>query len=146
MAGILVIGCGNPLRGDDALGPRIAAAIAERRLPGVRVLTPHQLAPELAADLAQARRAIFVDASSRPGHGSVELRSIEPSSEPTAIGHLSRPGELLALAQALYGRRPPAWLVTAPAQSFDIGAPLSAGAEKAMAAAIESVASLCHMA
>ncbi len=146
MAGILVIGYGNPLRGDDALGPRIAAAIAERRLPDVRVVTPHQLAPELAADLARARRAIFVDASSLPGQDSIHVHPLEPSSEPTAIGHLSRPGELLALAQALFGHRPPAWLVTAPAQCFDIGAPLSAHAKTSLAAAIESVASLCNMA
>ncbi|MGA8248276.1 MAG: hypothetical protein WB797_15335, partial [Nocardioides sp.] len=34
----LVVGLGQPDRGDDAVGPEVARAVATRGLPGVRVL------------------------------------------------------------------------------------------------------------
>ena len=34
-AGILVIGYGNTLRGDDGVGPKVAEAVAALALPGV---------------------------------------------------------------------------------------------------------------
>ena len=45
---ILVIGYGNPLRGDDAIGHRIAQMM-EQRLPDdeVQIQTVYQLTPEL---------------------------------------------------------------------------------------------------
>jgi len=45
---ILLIGYGNELRGDDAIGPLVARALAELRLPGTQVLALTQLTPELA--------------------------------------------------------------------------------------------------
>ncbi|MBW7939884.1 MAG: hypothetical protein H3C63_14095, partial [Candidatus Omnitrophica bacterium] len=47
---VLVIGFGNPLRGDDGFGWEVAGQL-ERRLSqesSVHILTPIQLAPELA--------------------------------------------------------------------------------------------------
>jgi Ni,Fe-hydrogenase maturation factor len=58
----VVIGYGNDLRGDDALGPLAATAVAEWDMPGVQAIAAHQLMPELAEPLAQADLAIFVDA------------------------------------------------------------------------------------
>ena len=72
-AGILVIGYGNELRGDDGIGPRVAEAVAARNHPGVRVRIVCQLVPELAAELAEARTVIFVDALMDPDGGATEL-------------------------------------------------------------------------
>ena len=60
----LIIGIGNTLRGDDALG-RIAA---ERVLDAVdsqkvRVISQCALTPELAAEIAEVALVIFLDAS-----------------------------------------------------------------------------------
>src|SRR5262245_30725916 len=57
---VVVVGYGNELRGDDAVGPRVAQAVAAWDLPGVCGLAIHQLTPELAEILAAAARAIFV--------------------------------------------------------------------------------------
>jgi hydrogenase maturation protease len=141
---ILVIGYGNELRGDDALGPRVAAAIAARQLPGVQVLAPRQLLPELAAELAEARRIIFVDATGNREQHSVDTRPVEPSPELSALGHTSRPAEMLALTLALYGRCPPAWLITVPAERFELGAPLSPRAELQLPVAVQAVCALCE--
>ena len=59
---ILVIGYGNDLRSDDAVGQKVANAIAAWKLPQVTSLCVHQLTPELASFLATAELAIFIDA------------------------------------------------------------------------------------
>lgn len=61
----LLIGYGSPLRGDDAVGALLAERLAERSRRGRRVIVAHQLLPEHAADLAQARVVIFADADVR---------------------------------------------------------------------------------
>lgn len=62
-APILIIGIGNPSRGDDALGPLAIERLEALDLAGVELLTDFQLQVEYALDLAGRRRVIFVDAS-----------------------------------------------------------------------------------
>ena len=59
----LVIGYGNTLRGDDGVGPRVAEAIHQLALPGVRALVCPMLTPELADPISRAHTVIFVDAA-----------------------------------------------------------------------------------
>lgn len=121
--GVLVIGYGNPLRGDDGIGPAVAAEVAALNLPGVRVMVVHQLTPELAADLAEVRLAVFVDAAA--GGEPVAAVRLEPSSDGDVMTHAADPRGLLALAQAVFGRSPEAWLVTAAGADFGFGDALS---------------------
>jgi hypothetical protein len=58
----LLIGWGNPLRGDDGVGQAIAAAVERWGQPQLEVVEAVQLTPELAPLLAAARRVLFVDA------------------------------------------------------------------------------------
>jgi hydrogenase maturation protease len=139
---VVVIGYGNDLRGDDAVGPLAATAVAEWGAPGVYALDVHQLTPELAEVLAAAELAIFVDACASPEREEVETRLIAPATLDTALGHTGDPRELLALAKALYGHCPAAWLITVPAQSFALGAALSPTAERGLAAALQELRAL----
>jgi hydrogenase maturation protease len=137
----IVLGYGSPLLGDDAAGPRVVAAVARWNLRGVWALAAHQLTPELAEPLARARLAIFVDA--RVGRGGVRVRPIHPADRLSALeAHLSTPGALLALAQVLYGQVPRAWLISLPAQQFDLGAPLSPHTRRALPVARQRVRAL----
>ncbi|MGA7501811.1 MAG: hypothetical protein WBX00_34190, partial [Isosphaeraceae bacterium] len=78
-ASILVIGHGNTLRRDDALGCLIADEVGRWQRPDVRSMSLAQLTPELAAELAAAKAAVFVDA--RKCSPSSELRiQVEPLS------------------------------------------------------------------
>ena len=43
---MLLIGYGNPGRGDDGLGPALSEAVAARSLPGLEVDTDYQLVAE----------------------------------------------------------------------------------------------------
>jgi hydrogenase maturation protease len=133
---VLVIGYGNDLRGDDAAGPRAACEVAAWHLPHVRVVTQHQLTPELADPLAAVGRAVFLDAHV-PADGCTPcVRPIAPALARDGGGHTADPAELLALARTAYGRAPDAWLLTIPAEAFQFGAPLSRVAERGVADAL----------
>jgi hydrogenase maturation protease len=139
---IFVIGYGNELRGDDAAGPRAAAAVAEWGLPGLEVLVRHQLTPELSEPLAKARAVIFLDAAAASKDERAQAVPLDPSSQAELTVHRSDPRALLALAQALFGRAPKAWLVRIPALRFEFGAPLSPIAARGLADALAQVREL----
>ena len=136
----LVIGYGNTLRGDDALGPRAADAVRGWGLPEVVALSVTQLTPELAEPLSAVNLAIFVDA--RLAAGEVEAHRLEPVEGASSFGHATDPGRLLALAKLAYGRCPPAWLVTVPATDLGLAERLSPQAERGLAAALGRIAQL----
>jgi len=132
---LLVIGYGNRLRGDDAVGPLAADAVAAWRLPGVEAVAVPQLTPELAAPLAEAWCAVFVDAATDADE--VSCRAVHPSATPCAMGHALDPGGLLGLALQAFGRAPGAWLVTIPTSAFEIGARLSPAARAGLDEALD---------
>jgi hydrogenase maturation protease len=136
---ILVIGYGNDLRGDDAAGQRAAARVAAWALPGVEVRTLHQLTPELAAPLAEADRAIFLDAHPVASGAHVRVRRLRGVTSPVNFAHACEPHGLLDLSQRVFGRMPDAWWVTIPAVDFAFGAPLSARTEAGIAEALAAV-------
>ena len=115
----LLIGWGNGLRQDDGVGRAIAAAAGSWELPSLVVIERTQLTPELAPQLAAARRVLFVDAepqaAARPGGWRLEPLlppATEGADAATSAGlfsHHANAGQLLWLAETLYGRHPPAW-------------------------------------
>jgi hypothetical protein len=58
---------------------------------------------------------------------------------PPALGHAGDPRALLALVEALYGRRPPAWWITVPATSFEFGEGLSPATARRIAEALAAI-------
>jgi hydrogenase maturation protease len=132
--GVLVLCVGNPARGDDGAGARVAGLLAGRVSAGVRVLAVHQLDLALAADVAAANRVVFVDAERRGG--GVEAYPIAASGEATT--HTLSPGALLALTAALYDARPAAFLVSVPAGAM----PHAEARSERTEAACEDAASL----
>jgi Ni,Fe-hydrogenase maturation factor len=93
----------------------------------------------LADLIGTAARVVFVDA----GQDDVVLtRPIEPGRAAPVLGHTGEPRGLLALAEALYGRRPEAWLITLPAPELGFGEGLSAAAEHALAEALRQIRTL----
>jgi hydrogenase maturation protease len=140
---VLVIGYGNPLRGDDGFGRLAAELIAQRNIPDVEVIVAHQLGPELAAALKAADHAVFLDAEHADGTGALRAAAVEPRGmSPASITHHFSPGGLLALTRAVYGRAPAATMVTAAAGAFGHGAELSVEIRAAAATAAEVIARL----
>jgi hydrogenase maturation protease len=120
----LLIGVGNTLRGDDAVGIRVGEK-ARSRFPRLDVLCVHGLSPELAETIAQYEIVFIVDASVE----TASLRSSEVTpavSGPKFQGHAMTPAGLLGLAAALYDRMPDRTvLIEVPVVSCGFGEQLS---------------------
>jgi hydrogenase maturation protease len=123
----IVIGYGNPLRGDDALGWRVTERLRELvQSPEIEILTLHQLMPELMEPLSEAELAIFVDACEGPEPGRIAERTVEARLAPgAAFTHQATPEGLLAGARVLYGRAAEGVMFSIAAADFSLGAELS---------------------
>jgi hydrogenase maturation protease len=134
-APVLVLAVGNPSRGDDALGPALAARLEAACPPGVEVIVEFQLQVENALDLVGRERVIFVDA----GTGTpapFELRSVAAQPEFLHTSHALSPEAVLATYLRVTGTAPPAaWLLCVRGESFALGESLSAGAAANLEAA-----------
>jgi hydrogenase maturation protease len=138
--GTLIIGYGNPLRGDDGAGPALAELVEELLVvDGVRTTTclvSMQLTPEMADDLSRFRRVVFVDASFEVQPGKASVTRIGPREQSSALGHLLSPEALLALSQEAFGICPEAWVAAVGVSSMELGETLSAD----VASAVERLA------
>ena len=142
-----MIGLGNPLRGDDGVGWRLADALGEPHL------ALHQLTPDCAARLATCRRVLFIDAwvvdgdgagnawvvdddAGRDGNGAERrakrgpmLRRLQPAPAAPGLSHHLEPTALLWLANRLYGCSPEAWQLLIPAAAMGHNEDLSPALE-----------------
>jgi len=133
---VLLIGYGNPARGDDGLGPAVARAIADRAPSGVTVEWPYHLQVEDAATIAAHDLLILVDADAE-GRAPFNCRRVEPEGGPSWTTHTLAPGAVLALARDVFGAEPPALLVGVRGYEFEaFREELSPGARDNLAAAI----------
>jgi hydrogenase maturation protease len=135
----LVIACGNPLRGDDAVGPAAADIVSSWQAPGVKVLAVHQLVPELIDDMKQAERVLFIDAATDTDGSAFQSAVVEPKKSSRFFGHYETAANLLALLHELDGRTPDALLVSISALSFDHGQEMTASAKSNLQAALVSI-------
>jgi hydrogenase maturation protease len=133
---VLLIGYGNPARGDDGLGPAVARAIAERDLDGVTVEWPYHLQVEDAATIADHDLVVFVDADAA-GAAPFHWRAVEPEDVPSWTTHTVAPAAVLALARDVFGTVVPALLVGVRGYEFEaFREELSPAARENLAAAI----------
>jgi hydrogenase maturation protease len=125
----LVIGYGNPLRCDDAVGQIVAQRFATSYADAsTEVRTLFQLVPELAEDISAAEMVVFVDASATLAPGEVRCEPIEcapTSSSDESFTHRVTPHGLLLMSRELYGKVPRAWLVSIGGVVFGHGEGLS---------------------
>jgi hydrogenase maturation protease len=128
---LLILGYGNPLRGDDAMG-----LVAAERLGGIAV---HQLMPELADRIAEAHSVIFLDADATVAPGEISVKAVEPADG--TLDHHATPGGLLRLVRTVYGAAPKSWLIGMGGEDFDLREGLSPAAERAVERAVAFVQS-----
>ncbi len=132
----LVIGIGNPLRGDDGLGWWLARRVSrapQAGRPAPRVRLVPQLTPELALEVIEARRVLLLDAWCGAGPEALpRLRRLGPggAGEGVGGGHRLEPAALLALAELFAAEPPPTWLLLLPAFAFPHRMALSAEARR----------------
>lgn len=137
---ILILACGNPSRGDDALGPLLVAKL-ESWLPEIglkqqiEVLCDQQFNVEHAVDLEGRSHVLFIDAACNlPAaylHGP-----LAPSRDETLSTHATSPAGIVWISENVLGFTPPdCALLRISARDFALGAGLSPQARRSLAAA-----------
>ena len=122
-----IIGYGNNHRRDDGAGRFVAEQLVPRyvAVAGVHILSLHQLGPELAEDIQAASGIIFVDAVQGELLRGRLWHRIHPVADMASVSHSLAANVLLSLTHMLYGRCPPAWMVSIRGCDFDFGEGLS---------------------
>ena len=153
----LVIGYGNPYRGDDGVAFHLLRDLAEHlgRRPleldedglddlgyGVDLVCLRQLVPELAETLVDYDRVLFVDAHTGAFPESVRFVELEPRYAVAAFTHHMSPEMLLAIAQAFSCDLPEARLISVRGYDFDLGTALSPEARANADRAVEYIMDL----
>ena len=142
---VLVIGYGNTVRGDDGVGPRVAEAVGNLLLPGVRTLICPLLTPELAAPISRADTVIFVDAAV-DAPDQVQWRKLEPNDTSQLMAHAADPRTMLALSRDVFGQVPEAWWLTIPAVDLSFREDFSPAVQRGFTEAVEKIQEFCQTA
>ncbi len=130
----LIIGYGNPARGDDALGPLLSERIAEER-EDCEVLSCLQLQPELVFDLKDRPLVLFIDAGLATPPPFL-LNRVKAVAAFDSSSHTLTPGVLLAIYEAvLQLPPPPSFLLSIRGEHFRLGEALSTEATHRLEAA-----------
>ncbi len=137
----LVFACGNPSRGDDALGPELLRALeqscASGEFRGVELLTDFQLQVEHALDLSGRERVVFVDAAAT-GPEPFSFEPIAPSRDLSYSSHAMSPEAVLAVYEQVVGKTlPPVWLLAIRGYDFGLGKGLSGQARDNLGQALD---------
>ena len=128
-SGLLVIGVGNPLRGDDGVG-----LVLVRRLQahfGSRLPTLEMMAPDVAwaERIAACRELLVIDAAADAAAAPFRLVDIAAAPSPLPAGgwvsHLFDWPAILALARHVHGRAPRTRLLAVSGVDFGICESLS---------------------
>jgi len=143
MARALIIAYGNPLRSDDGISWRAAEDLSKLPLPpDVEIVTQHQLTPELALVISQSSLVVFVDAAQDGAPGTIIASQLKPQRQSSVFTHEFSPDTILSLAQELYHKAPPAFIVSISGECFDHGEVITPKVLRALPALIARVREL----
>ncbi len=120
-----VVGIGNPLRCDDGLGPLLAGQIAQRNIPGVKVITSQLLNLELLEDALGYAKILVIDAST-VGEGLVFKKVQIIENGPAASSHHLSPEFFLTMARELYEEDLNLYVCSLRGYNFEVGNTFSA--------------------
>lgn len=148
-APFVILACGNPSRGDDALGPLLLS-----RLQGwleevgasaqFELIEDFQFQVEHALDLEGRELAVFIDA----GEGTVAPYLFSPLVADGTPGHSTHaisPAAVLDVYQRiLHAPPPPAHVLCVRGERFELGEGLSEAAQAHFEAAWLALRSFCH--
>lgn len=139
----IILGYGNPDRGDDGVAYYLlqkiirrfgtdADKLAEFEEVGLCEVNEQidiwynlQLIPEISQELAQYENAIFIDAHTAEIPEPVLITEIVPKYQNSPFTHHLTPASCLSLAEKLYQHAPRATLVTIRGYQFDFSRELS---------------------
>ncbi len=145
MSEILIIGYGNPLRGDDGVGWHVIREL--EAMPWnkrIHFLTFHQLTPELAELLSTPKYVIFVDCSIGDSPGKIKRTNLSPVESIQPFHHHITPETLLTISFSIYGQVASAVLYTVGGKSFEFSESLSPVLQNCFPEILRQITSYIH--
>lgn len=143
----MVIGYGNSLAGDDAVGFYAVQKLIGSELPDyVTVKYIHQFMPEHAEEIAEYNLLICIDAEVSRSFGELKCRLIDSGSmhDTGTAAHDYTLESILLMAKQLFGRIPEVYLITVSGKSFLTSDRLSPEVEKRIPDVIDNVFSIIN--
>ncbi len=143
----LVIGYGNSLAGDDAIGFYAVQKLVGSELPeNVTVKYIHQLMPEHAEEITEYDLVICIDAEASGNYGLLNLRRINTDDilDTGTSSHDYTLESILFLAKKLYDQLPEIYLITVSGKSFLTSDRLTPEVEKRLPDVIDTVYSIIN--
>ncbi|NWF38096.1 hydrogenase maturation protease [Mariprofundus sp. NF] len=143
MPKILILGYGNPGRGDDALGPELVESIQALGLADIECQHDMQLQVEYVTDLQGRELILFADAdASCPG--PFHFSEISAEKDDSYTSHAMTPHSVLYAYNKVFGTdAPPAFLLRIRGYRFELGESLSEEASANLDAATSFARILC---
>ncbi|MFN8253828.1 MAG: hydrogenase maturation protease [Ferruginibacter sp.] len=127
--GILLIGVGNTIKSDDGIGAYICSCIHSMQLPGVRVLTVHQLDSTLMEDLVASGIIIIADACVEDTNVSfLKLNAGGPAG--VTSPHYMSAALLMQMTKLIHNIELPLYVCSVAGYDFSTGEQLSDRAKK----------------
>jgi hydrogenase maturation protease len=136
----LVLGYGNPSRGDDGVGWHVVRDLQARHLSTVELMTAHQLDLEFAEIVSGFDAVYFVDAAVADSSEAVACTEIRPRVRPHTTTHHLLPGDVLALCACLYGAEPRGVLYSIRGETFEFTDDISPAASEAARRVADEIA------
>lgn len=135
--GMLLIGIGNSGRGDDGLGWAFLDRLQDTGEFAGPCEYHYQLQVEDAERVSRAQHVVFVDASRETLPGGFAWRACRAERRFEFSTHALAPGAVLQLCESLYGRAPRADVLAIEGREWELGADLSAAAQRHLRDALQ---------
>jgi hydrogenase maturation protease len=102
------------------------------------VFERQSLTPDLASDIQDADRVIFIDASAEQASGAIREQWIEAEADASvAMVHFLEPSALLEWCRRTSGKSPEGVLITVGGSNFEIGETLSPEVQQTIPAIVK---------
>ncbi len=140
----LIVGVGNIIRSDDAIGSIVCEEMDGLQLPNVSYLHVHQLHTELLEEFSQHEYVIIVDAAVEGKE--VNFFAVNPGIAGTASSHAMDAASIAALFEKVYGRRLKLYVCAVRGEDFSLGESITKQARANINKAIDMLtASICRL-
>ena len=144
---ILVIGYGNSLAGDDALGFYTVNELLGTVMPeNISVKYIHQLMPEHSLDFTNYDKLIFIDAEASLIPGELKYRKIfmEDLKNTAVTAHEFTLDTILLMGYWLYGKMPEIHLLTVTGTNFETGENITPAVKSRIPEVIDMIFSIIN--
>lgn len=102
---LVIIGFGNDLRGEDAFGLDVIAQLQKHGFENTKFISTFQLTPELALELQDAKKIVFIDAAYSLENNYKLACSLEEINQNNLSHHISIK-TILEILKTLYNKNP----------------------------------------